>query len=170
MVRAGEDLQAAIDRAEPGEVLLLEAGATFTGNFVLRNKPGSAYITIRSATPSIFLPGINQRVHPADAPLLAKLQSPNEQPVIRTEPNAHHWRLLFLEFGPNATPGNDIVRFGDGSSLQRTTNGLPHHLEIDRCYLHGDANVGQKRVDRTGLAGEIDHRATIEQFEGADQL
>src|SRR5262249_7935956 len=38
-VGAGDDLQAAIDEANPGDVIVLEAGATFTGNFVLHNKP-----------------------------------------------------------------------------------------------------------------------------------
>src|SRR5271165_3266123 len=39
-VRAGGNLQAALDRAQPGDVILVEAGATFTGNFELRPKTG----------------------------------------------------------------------------------------------------------------------------------
>ena len=38
VVRADDDLQAALDRARPGDTLLLEAGATYTGNFVLPDK------------------------------------------------------------------------------------------------------------------------------------
>jgi hypothetical protein len=144
-VRAGDDLQAAIDRAVSGDTIALEPGATFFGNFVLPNRSGAAYITIRSATPDELLPQSGQRVFPHHAPLLAKLQSPNERPALQTAPSAHHWRLLFLEFGPNATPGSDIIRFGDGSSQQFSLDAVPHHLEIDRCYIHGDASVGQKR-------------------------
>jgi hypothetical protein len=145
IVRAGEDLQGAIDRAAPGDTLMLEAGATFTGNFVLPRKPGASYITIRSETDNSHLPAADARIFPSDAPLLAKLQSPNERPVLQTAPGAHHWRLLFLEFGPNATPASDIIRLGDGSSQQSSLESVPAHLEIDRCYIHGDAAVGQKR-------------------------
>src|SRR5215475_6376530 len=34
-VDAGGDVQAAIDQAQPGDVIMLQAGATFTGNFRL---------------------------------------------------------------------------------------------------------------------------------------
>ena len=37
-VNAGDNLQAALDAAQPGQTLLLPAGATFTGNFVLPKK------------------------------------------------------------------------------------------------------------------------------------
>ena len=37
-LRARDNLQAAIDAARPGDVLLLPPGATYVGNFVLRNK------------------------------------------------------------------------------------------------------------------------------------
>lgn len=144
-VAAGEDLQQAIDAAASGDVLELEAGATFVGNFILPAKEGDAFITIRSSTPDTRLPNDRQRILPSEAPLLARLQSPNALPVIQTAPGAHHWRLLFLEIGPNATPGNDLIRFGDGSSQQTSLDNLAHHLEIDRCFIHGDPIVGQKR-------------------------
>ena len=49
-VNAGGDLQAALNAARPGDTILLQAGATFTGNFVLPVKSGSTTdITIRSS-------------------------------------------------------------------------------------------------------------------------
>src|SRR5436190_2242709 len=39
-VAAGGNVQAAIDAARPGDVITLEAGATFTGNFTLPAKSG----------------------------------------------------------------------------------------------------------------------------------
>src|SRR5215468_12302383 len=48
-VNAGGDLQAAIDNAQPGDTIVLQAGATFVGNFVLADKPGSTYVTITSS-------------------------------------------------------------------------------------------------------------------------
>ena len=48
-VPAGASLQQAIDRARPGDTLLLTPGAIYTGNFVLPVKPGIG--TSRSALP-----------------------------------------------------------------------------------------------------------------------
>jgi nitrous oxidase accessory protein NosD len=42
-VAAGGNLQAALDAAQPGDVILLPPGATFLGNFVLRVKSGSSF-------------------------------------------------------------------------------------------------------------------------------
>jgi hypothetical protein len=49
-VRAGEDLQRVLDLAQPGDVIYLQAGATFSGNYVLNVKAGTGYITLRSST------------------------------------------------------------------------------------------------------------------------
>ena len=83
-VPAGASLQQAIDRARPGDTLLLAPGAIYTGNFVLPVKAGNRYITIRTAGEGDGLPRIGQRVLPSHAPRLAKLKSPNKEPVLRT--------------------------------------------------------------------------------------
>jgi hypothetical protein len=43
-VPGGGNLQQALDAANPGDTILLEAGATYTGNFLLRAKQGDAPI------------------------------------------------------------------------------------------------------------------------------
>src|SRR5437868_14645575 len=48
-VKAGGNLQAAIDRAKAGDTIVLPAGATFVGSFMLPNKVGSGFMTIQSA-------------------------------------------------------------------------------------------------------------------------
>ena len=68
-VKAGDDLQAAIDKANLGDTVIVQAGATFTGPLHLRDKgPGSGtgadYIMIRTSD----LAGISpegERVSPA---------------------------------------------------------------------------------------------------------
>ena len=144
-VTAGSNLQAAINAARPGDTLLLEPGATFRGNFVLPVKDGSAFITIRSATPDAQLPDAATRITPAHAPLLAKIRSANTMASVTTAPGAHHWRLQLLELGPNVDGFGEILQIGDGSSAQFALTQVPFEIELDRLYIHGDPVMGQKR-------------------------
>ena len=146
-VRAGDNLQAAINAAQPGDILMLEAGATFTGNFVLPVKPGSEFVTIRTAEggPTGAYPSAIARILPTHAPNLAKIRSGNSLPAIATVPGSHHWRLLLLEFFANREGYGEIIQLGDGSRAQNTLAMVPHNFELDRLYIHGDPNAGQKR-------------------------
>jgi hypothetical protein len=143
-VAAGGDLQAALDRANPGDVIELASGATFTGNFVLPAKPGNRYTILRTA-PTAGLPNADSRITPAHADKLAKIQSSNSAPALRTADGSHHWRLMLLELGPTGSASGDIVVLGDASRAQSTSPGMPHDLVVDRCYIHGDPARGQKR-------------------------
>ncbi len=143
-VAAGGDLQAALDRANAGDVIELASGATFTGNFVLPAKPGGRYTILRTA-PTAGLPDADSRITPAQADRLAKIQSPNGAPALRTADGSHHWRLMLLEIGPTGSASGDIVVLGDASPAQSTSPGMPHDLVVDRCYIHGDPTRGQKR-------------------------
>jgi hypothetical protein len=64
-VNAGGDLQAALNAAQPGDTILLQAGAVFTGGFKLPVKSGSGVITVRSAAPDSSLPPAGTRITPA---------------------------------------------------------------------------------------------------------
>lgn len=145
VVAAGGDLQAAINAAQPGDTILVQAGALFVGNFVLPKKTGDTYITIRTSTPDGSLPPRGTRIRPSDAPRLAKLQSPNDAPALLTAAGAHHWRIQYLEFGPNHLGLSEIIRLGDGSSAQSSLALVPHHLILEHLYVHGDPQLGQKR-------------------------
>lgn len=142
-VPAGANLQDAINRANPGDTIALEPGATFVGNFVLPAKDGNQFITLRTAGED--LPSASERIDPTDAPALAKLKSANSSAVLRTAPGAHHWRLQLLEFQANAGGFADIVLLGDGGREQNDLSEVPHDLVVDRCYVHGDPTKGQKR-------------------------
>ncbi len=141
-VPPGGDLQDAIDRAAPGDLILLAPGATYAGNFVLPAKTGDRVITIRTGGVTWFG---TARVDPARAREFAKLQSPSRAAALRTAPGAHHWRLQMLEFVSGPDPGGDLIQLGDGSSAQRDRASIPHDLAIDHCYIHGDPAKGQKR-------------------------
>jgi hypothetical protein len=131
------DLQDAIDQAQPGDTIVLEAGAVYKGPFTLPVKSGSDFITIQSSRIGELPEAV--RVSPSQSALFAKLQSAtNGEPIIRTKPSAHHYRFAGIEF--STTDANikvyDLVRLGDWQS-QTTLQSVPHHLLIDRSYIHG---------------------------------
>jgi PKD repeat protein len=144
-VAAGGNLQEALNAAQPGDTVLLAEGAEFVGNFVLPAKTGEGWITVRSSAPDALLPAPGARIRPADAPLLARLRSPNTNAALRTAAGAHHWMLRYLEFGPNQNGYGDIIRIGDGSSAQNSLDQVPHHFVLSHLYVHGDVRFGQKR-------------------------
>jgi hypothetical protein len=167
-VAAGGDLQAAIDQARPGDVIELQAGQTFTGNFRLPNKSGSDWIVIRASAADADLPPPGARLTPARSAILPKLISPNADPAVYTDEGAHHYRFIGLEFG--VAPGKNIyniVSFGaDQNSLART----PHDLIIDRCYIHGNdaGNVSRGVMLNCARAAVIDSYISNCHGEGFD--
>jgi hypothetical protein len=144
-VTAGGDVQAAIDRAQPGDVIMLQAGATFTGNFRLPNKSGSDWIIIRSSAADADLPPPGTRVTPAKSEIMPKLISPDSGPVVYTDEGAHHFRFIGVEFG--VAEGKDIYNMIAFDASQTSPAQAPHDLIIDRCYIHGnDAGAVQRGV------------------------
>ncbi|MCA1557999.1 MAG: hypothetical protein LC731_05600 [Acidobacteria bacterium] len=97
-VPAGASLQAAINAAQPGDEIVLEAGANYTGPITLPVKSGSSYITIRSSAIA-NLPPEGTRVTPAYASAMPKIISMGAgDPALQTQPGAHHFRFVGIEF------------------------------------------------------------------------
>ena len=152
-VKAGQSLQAAIDAAQPGDRITLEPGAVYQGPFHLPRKAGDQWIAIASASEQ--LPPRGQRVTPADARLMPKLTATGDF-VIEALPGAHHYRLVGLELAPAAgTYVNTIVMLGD---REKTADSQPHHIVVERSYIHGDAKKGSRR----GVALNSRHTAVID--------
>lgn len=55
-VPAGGDFQAALNTAQLGDVITLQAGASYTGPFTLPKKAGTGWIIIRTSAPDTSLP------------------------------------------------------------------------------------------------------------------
>lgn len=143
-VAASGDLQAALDAASPGDEIRLAAGATFKGPFSLPKKTGDAVIVIRTDVADSELPPSGQRIDPAFASKLAKVVVPaNVGSVFGTAPGAHHYRLVGLEISPE--PGAYATNLVDLGSGAKSDADFPHHIVIDRCYVHGDAAKGARR-------------------------
>jgi hypothetical protein len=151
-VPPGASIQPYIDAAQYGDTIQLQAGATYVGPVTLRYKTHpdpyrTDYITIVTAGAYVNFPrGV--RVSPANAGAMAKIVSPGSGlPAIRTEPRAHHYRLVGLE----VTLQNEqafvynLINLGSFGAEQDTLEEVPHHLEIDRCYIHGLPGVYLKR-------------------------
>jgi len=145
-VNAGGDLQAAINAAQPGDTILLQAGAVFTGNYTLPVKNGTSYITIRSSAPDSSLPPSGTRITPAYAGSLAQVRSNQAGPAFATSGAATYWRLMFLEILPSvSTSAANLIELGGVGQKQDSPTEVPHHLVIDRCYIHGVPAYVQRR-------------------------
>jgi hypothetical protein len=142
-VAKGGDLQGALKAAQPGDVIALEPGAVFQGNFVLPKKNGTGWIVVRSAAPDERLPP-GTRVTPALAPLMPKIVSPNSGPAVYTEPGAYNYRLIGIEF--TATPTvKDIYSIVALGGEQTSDSETPGNLILDRCYVHGQPETMSRR-------------------------
>ena len=145
IVRRGGNFQAALDKANPGDTITLESGATFKGSFRLSSKPGAEFITIRSSGRDSELPPPGKRLDPVKfGPALAKVESDVlGEPAILAIEGAHHYRFIGIEFGPTKKGLYNIIQIGSG--YETRIEELPHHIEFDRVYIHGSPTEGQRR-------------------------
>jgi phosphodiesterase/alkaline phosphatase D-like protein len=139
-------LQTVLDAAHPGDVIVLSAGVTFTGHFTLRNQSGSGWIYVISSALN-SLPPAGTRVTPASAGSMPKIVTPDFGPAITTDPGAHHYRFVGIEFvssmeSPTLT---NVGLINLGSSITPTVDDLPHHITFDRCYVHGTLTGNHRR-------------------------
>jgi hypothetical protein len=146
-VRRGGDFQAALNRAKAGDTIVLEAGAIFKGNFILPNKPGNQFITIRTSASDSQLPNGDNRLEPTKhAQFLPKILTVNSDPAIRAEKGARNYRFIGVEISADTDKyvynlvslGTDEKRFED----------LPQNIEFDRVYVH----PSPKGKTRRGIA------------------
>jgi hypothetical protein len=152
MVAAGQSLEQVLAKASCGDIVQLQAGATFTGNVVVpvKNCDNSHWIIIRSSAPDSSLPAEGTRLTPcfagvsslpgrprwncaSTANVLAKIEvngSGGSGPVIFSA-GANHYRLIGLEVTRTVFPKavNTLIQF----------LGPADHLVFDRLWIHGSA-------------------------------
>lgn len=137
-VRAGGNLQAAIDGANYGDVIVLEAGATYKGPITLPYKEGASdqYITITTSN----LSGIakeNERINPQlHTKAMPKIVGPDSSVAIATADQAHHYKFVGIEFSPTADSKYLYNLIDLGKSDYKSLTQFPHDLVFDRCYIH----------------------------------
>ena len=152
-VKQGDNLQTVIDDAALGDVIVLPAGATFTGNFKLPAKTGSGWIYIVSSELKSLPAG--KRVKPADAVHMPKIVTASVDPTVFTVFAAHNYRFAGVELRADANNYN-LVLMGWGLDNYRdalwkrkaadSLDKLPYDIVFDRCYLHSTSAASWART------------------------
>src|SRR2546425_9759241 len=138
-VPAGGDFQTALNAAQPGSIIVLAAGATYSGNFTLPNKSGTGWIYIQSSALG-SLPSPGTRVTPARASLMPKIVSSNMNPAIQTASAAHHYRFVGIEIATTWATTSSTAYAG----VNRDGAPAPSNLAFECCSIHG-ASPGNLR-------------------------
>jgi hypothetical protein len=153
-VHAGGNLQSALDSAECGQTIALEAGATFSGNFTVPAKScdDDNWIIIRTSAPDSALPPEGTRITPCYAGVaslpgrpsfscsstnnvMAKIVfTANGSRPITLASGVNHLRFLGLEI-TRTSPGNVIYNL-----VELQAGGPADHLVFDRVWIHGTAH------------------------------
>ena len=142
-VHTSAQLSSAITASAPGDVIVLDAGATYRGSFVLPAKanPNNKWIYVVSSAIASLPAGTS--VSPASAVNMPKIVTPTVAAAFQVNGGANHWRLIGLELTaasnyPAGCPGNGqncMTYFLMGSQSNPTPE--PDSITIDRCYIHG---------------------------------
>src|SRR5215831_5725150 len=168
IVPPGGDIQAAINLAQFGDTIILQAGATYETPFdytpfnLVNKGSGSGYITITS---SIAPPADGTRVTLADRANMPKLVVKNGSSFFEALHGAHHFRLSGLwitnKVGGTATQllsinGEDIAHQDPRDPLVD----WPHDIIIDHCFfnpvewdMYPEANLCSSVNTAIGMVG-----------------
>jgi Putative Ig domain len=168
-VNAGGNLQTALDNAHCGDVIELQAGATFAGRFTLpaKNCDSGHWIIVRTSAPDSALPAEGQRATPcyagvASLPGRPQYSCPNPSNVMAKVQmlQATGDGPFFLDSGANyyRFVGLEITRpagiWGSGHLIMLSGNfgGIVDHFVVDRSWLHGNPHDETRSgVDLNGM-------------------
>lgn len=149
-VRAGDSLQSALNTAQPGDTITLEAGATFVGQ--LKFPPKSGMVTVRS---SGVLP--DRRVGPDDAGQMATIVS-GVAAMACDFYDSKNWTLDGIRFEPNTSGAGEVIGLWRSKAirLRRLLCVVPESQQQKRFVLGNgeDITLEQSYVSGVWKAGQ----------------
>lgn len=155
VVRAGDNLQQALDRASAGATIELAPGATFTCNCVVKN---SVNITTLEAS-------LSGRAKPEDASALATITSGNGGTTLDITASNVKISLVHIYGGI----ANETVLIGHNDATQTQRTQQPKDVTLDQVLIDGAAAGGAKRgVSAHGINITI-RRSSIWNFKRVGQ-
>lgn len=177
VVPSGGNLQSAITTAKCGDRILLEPGATYTGNFNLGPKPACTgtdadYITITTSDPTGIAANLTNYPHSdtptttAAAARMPKVVTPNSYPAFWLNAGAKYWRIKGLNITNAAGSGQVIRLIGFGEVIPVDRAQYPDRIAIQQNWIH------PREEDGTPLTTANIHR-TVENgiyFEGTNSV
>lgn len=158
-VSANGDLQHALNIAECGDTIVLDAGATFLASgelgFVFPLKSGgsctgkvSDTITITSSSIANMAP--DKRVEIADAVNMPKILTAGPYPAMSFAPNSRFWHLEGIEI--TTKPSGQYTQFLVLIGTNVPATATPSDISFDRCYIHSRED-GTDNPHATARAG-----------------
>lgn len=153
-VTNAQTLQAAINQAQPGDVIRCDPTGTYAAKIILRTKTGStAYITIRPDVDDSALPPVGDYLldpHAFDAyeDAFATITPPANEYGILAEPGACYYSLIGLRITSPGQQGTGIG-LGDWDPMPTAEAGRPHHIRVDRCWIDGQG-VAKRGIAANG--------------------
>lgn len=172
-VNAGADLQSALNSANCGDTIQLQAGAVFAGNFTMPAKTcdDQHWVIVRTSTPDAQLPPEGTRMTPcyagvASLPARPAYPCPHPQKLLATIefnktgvtsgpiqflPGANHYRFVGLEITRLPGIGSTV----DLMAMQDTSKGSADNIILDRCWMHGTAQDETRRGFALGSMSNV---------------
>lgn len=160
-VPPGGNLQGALEKAESGDIIELQAGAVYAGQINLPNKPLTDFVTIRSSA-AADLPE-EKRVKPSQRSSMATITSGMlGRAAVQASNGAHHYRFVGIEFVSTGSLFNyGLVVLGNG---EKRPDDVPHTIEIDRSYFHPHKLGRSRRAIALNSANTTIKNSYIEGF------
>ncbi|MFA5855901.1 MAG: hypothetical protein WC867_00960 [Candidatus Pacearchaeota archaeon] len=172
----GVNFQNALVNASLGDVIVLQAGVTYYGNFRLPNKTGNGWLYIISSELGNLQEG--NRVDSKDSIHMPKISAypdgTNCYTAMINEWGAHNYRFSGIEFVTDGCVYNLILlgyhyfrlnepiwNITGPGHVADTIEKLPYNITFDRCYLH---STNESAKSRTGIMLDGRYMAVIDSY------
>jgi hypothetical protein len=138
------EIQTALDEAQLGDTITLEAGKTWDIErplILYRKENGSGFLTVRSSAGDDWLPAPNTRITPAYVPLMPTLRlasAVNRLMTVEQTPRAvEYYQFIGVNFTTSdAVDVHDLIRLW-AVGIHTDPSYTPNHIVFDRCILRG---------------------------------